>query len=329
MGRPGRFLRAARVAMRVGSPGVKGRLWPAAYLAEAAHLARRLRARSVTHLHNHIGQNSAAVALLAAELAGVPYSLTIHGPSEFDRPRELALGTKVGRSRFTVAISEYGRSQLMRWTRPADWDKIHVVHCGLDADFLAAEPTPVPDVPTVVSVGRLVPEKGQLVLVRAVAELARRGVPVELALIGDGPMRPAIESAVAQLGLGGRVRLLGWQTSAQVRDAIRGSRGLVMASFAEGLPVALMEPLALGRPVVTTAIAGIPELVRDGENGFLVPAGSPTALADGIGRLLATPAARLTEMGAAGRRRVLADHDAATEAAKLADLIRASVGHPV
>ncbi len=176
MGRPGRFLRAAMLARRVAVAGREGaRLWPAAYLAEAAHLARRLRAKGVVHLHNHIGQNSAAVALLAAELAGVPYSLTIHGPSEFDRPRELALGTKVGRSRFTVAISEYGRSQLMRWSRPADWDKIHVVHCGLDADFLAAEPTPVPDVPTVVSVGRLVPEKGQLVLVGAVAELVRDG----------------------------------------------------------------------------------------------------------------------------------------------------------
>ena len=192
MGRPGAFVRAAKLAAAVASPGVKGHLWPAAYLAEAAHLARRLRALGVQHLHNHIGRNSAAVAMIASELADVPYSLTVHGPSEFDLPHELALGTKIRRSAFTVAISEYGRSQLMRWSRPADWDKIHVVHCGLDADFLAAEPTPVPDVPTVVSVGRLVPEKGQLVLVRAVAELVRQGVPVELVLIGDGPMRPAI-----------------------------------------------------------------------------------------------------------------------------------------
>ncbi len=328
MTRPGRFARAARLAAGVGSPGVKGRLWPVAYLAEAAHLARRLRAKGVAHLHNHIGQNSAAVALLAAELAGVPYSLTIHGPSEFDQPRELALGAKVGRSAFTVAISEYGRSQLMRWVRPGDWGKIHVVHCGLDAAFLAAAVTPVPDVPAVVSVGRLVAEKGQLLLVEAVARLARDGVPVELVLVGDGPMRAAIESAVARLGVGGRVRLAGWQTPPQIRDALAASRGLVMSSFAEGLPVALMESLALSRPVVSTAIAGVPELVRDGRSGFLVPAGSVDGLADGLRQLLQTPADRLTEMAAVGRRQVLDQHDAAAEAGKLAGLIRASAGRP-
>jgi colanic acid/amylovoran biosynthesis glycosyltransferase len=318
---PAAFVRAARLAARVGSPGIKGRLWPVAYLAEAAYLSGRLRAKGVSHLHNHIGRNSAAVAMLAAALSGVPYSLTIHGPSEFDLPHELALGEKIGRSRFTVAISDFGRSQLMRWCRPTDWGKIRVVHCGLDAEFLGTEPTPVPDVPTIVSVGRLAAEKGQLLLVEAVAQLTAEETPVELVLIGDGPMRPAIEAAIDRLGVRGRVRLLGWQTSGQVRDALRASRGLVMSSFAEGLPVALMESLAMGRPVVSTTIAGVPELVRDGESGFLVPAGSVPALADAVRCLLTTPVDRLTEMAAAGRRRVLQQHDAAVEARKIADLI--------
>ena len=323
--RPGPFMRAAKLAVRSSSPGIKGRLWPVAYLVEASHLARRLLAKHVTHLHNHIGRNSAAVAMLAAEMTGIPYSLTIHGPSEFDLPYELALREKIGRSAFTLGISDFGRSQLMRWSRPGCWDKIKVVHCGLDATFLGAEVTPVPDVPTVVSIGRLVPEKGQLLLVEAVAQLKGEGSPIQLVLIGDGPMRPALEAAVAKLGVGDRVRLAGWQTPAQIRGHLRDGRGMVMSSFAEGLPVALMEAFAVARPVISTTIAGVPELVRDGENGFLVPAGSGAGLADGFRRLLNTPVARLTEMAAAGRRRVLEQHDAATEAGKIADLIRGPV----
>ena len=293
-----------------------------AYLAEAAHLARRLKAKRVTHLHNHIGRNSAAVAMLASALTGIPYSLTIHGPSEFDLPYELALREKIARSRFTLAISDFGRSQLMRWSRPADWDKIKVVHCGLDAHFLGTEVTPVPDVPTVVSIGRLVPEKGQLLLVQAVGKLAAEGSPIRLVFCGDGPMRPALEAAAKQLNVTDRVTLAGWQTPAQIREHLKNSRGMVMSSFAEGLPVALMESLAVSRPVVSTMIAGVPELVRDGEAGFLVPAGSSDGLADGLRRLLETPVSRLTEMAAAGRRRVADQHDAATEAGKIAALLR-------
>jgi glycosyltransferase involved in cell wall biosynthesis len=323
--RPGPFARAAKLALKAGSPGLKGRLWPLAYLAEAAQLGRRLVAKRVVHLHNHMGRNSAAVAMLASALTGIPYSMTVHGPSEFDLPYELALREKIGRSAFTLAISDFGRSQLMRWCRPTDWDKIHVVHCGLDAAFLGAEVTPVPDVPTVVNIGRLVPEKGQLLLVQAVAKLAAEGVAVELVLIGDGPMRKPIESAIERSGVGDRVRLAGWQTSEQIRDALRASRGMVMASFAEGLPVALMEAYALSRPVVSTTIAGVPELVRDGENGFLVPAGSVDGLADGIRRMATSPVARLTEMAAAGRQRVLERHDSIIEAGKIAALIQASL----
>ena len=160
-----------------------------AYLMEAAFLARRLRERGVGHLHDHIGEGSAAVAMLAASLAEVPYSLTIHGPDEFDIPTLLALDEKVRRSAFTVAISEFARSQLYRWSRSADWPKVHVVRCGVDADFLGRESVPAPEARRLVSVGRLAEQKGQLVLVEAAAILAAEGHDFEVVLVGDGPMR--------------------------------------------------------------------------------------------------------------------------------------------
>src|SRR5439155_26884638 len=211
----------------------------------------------------------------------------VHGPEEFDHPEALALDEKIEHAAFVVAVSSFGRSQLYRWCPPAQWGKIRVVHCGVDASFLGGDPVPVPDVPRVVCVGRLAEQKGQILLLRALAVLAAEGITCELVLAGDGPLRPAIEAETARLRLAGCVRITGWLDGAAVRREIESARGLVLPSFAEGLPVVLMEALALGRPVVSTFVAGIPELVRDGVHGWLVPAGDVDALAGAVGELLA------------------------------------------
>ncbi len=182
---PLRTLAAMRLAARIGSPGLKGRLWPFAYLLEAALLAERLEAKGVQHLHNHFGENSASVAMLASLLSKIPYSLTIHGPGEFDRPAELALGEKIHRAAFTVAVCEFVRSQLYRWSDPADWPMIHVVHCGLDGNFLGREEAQAPGSSRLICVGRLVEQKGQLPLVEAAGRLAAEGMAFELVLVGD------------------------------------------------------------------------------------------------------------------------------------------------
>lgn len=317
---PGKCLGALRLAQRCSPPGIKSRLWHVAYALEAAYLAGRLRAKGVRHLHNHIGENSATVAMLAAHIAGIPFSLTIHGPNEFDHPTEIALGEKIRRSGFVAAISSYGRSQLWRWCAADQWEKIHVVHCGVDETFLGQAPSPPPANPRLVSIGRLSEQKGQLLLVEAAAMVAREGTKFELMLIGDGPMRPQIEQAIRRLNLTGMVRLAGWMDSDAIRRELIESRALVMPSFAEGLPVVIMESLALGRPVLSTAIAGIPELVRDGLNGWLVPAGSVCDLAEGMRRVLAAPTSELDRMGRAGADAVSREHNAATEAGKLAKL---------
>jgi colanic acid/amylovoran biosynthesis glycosyltransferase len=324
LSRPARFLAAVALAQRCSPPGLKPRLWHLAYAIEAADLAGRLQHKGVRRLHNHIGQNSATVAMLAAGIAGIPYSLTIHGPDDFDQPLQIALGEKVRRSAFTVAISSFGRSQIWRWVGADQWEKVHVVHCGVDETFLAHPPAPPPDNRRLISIGRLSEQKGQMLLVRAAALLARQGIDFELALIGDGPLRPQLEAEIAANNLQEKVRLLGWKSSDEVRNELLASRAMVMSSFAEGLPVVIMEALALGRPVLSTAIAGVPELVQDGVNGWLVPAGSVESLAAGMRRALAASPDELATMGRAGAAAVARDHNLAAEVAKLAAIFTES-----
>jgi len=319
--RPRRFFAAAKLALRCAPPGLKAKVWALAYVAEACLLAERLKAKGVRHLHNHIGENSATVAMLAGLISGIPYSLTIHGPGEFDQPTLLALDEKIARAAFVVAVSDYGRSQLFRWSRHADWGRIHVVHCGVDEGFLNHPPTSVSLAPRLVCVGRLAEQKGQLLLVEAAAQLAREGVDFEITLVGDGPMRGEIEKLIERHGLRDRVKVAGWMGSDAVRDQILASRAMVLPSFAEGLPVVIMEALALGRPVISTYVAGIPELVRTGESGWLVPAGSVPALVEAMRDAVTAPLATLDRMGRAGAALVAERHDARKEAAKLADLI--------
>ena len=324
---PKTMVEAVRVAWRLSTPGIKGRLWPWAYLLEAAYLADELEAKGVRHLHNHIAENSASVAMLASVLSGVPFSMTVHGPNEFDAPRSFAYGEKIKRAAFTAAISEYGRSQLFRWSDYEDWPRVKVVRSGIGRTFLGREPTPVPDVRRLVCIGRLAEQKGQLLLVEAAGRLLDEGLDdFEIVLIGDGPLRAPIEALIARLGLEGRVKIAGWMGGERVRDEIENSRGLVLPSFAEGLPMVIMESLALGRPVIATYVGGVPELVEPGSNGWLVPAGSVDPLVVAMRELLTAPVSELALMGRAGAARVAAQHDSAREVAKLVSLFRTSAG---
>lgn len=320
--RPGDFWRALSSTWRMGGRSAQGRLRHLIYLAEAAHVARRAQALDLAHLHAHFGTNSASVAALVRQLGGPSYSFTVHGPEEFDSPQALSLGEKVAGSAFTVAISSHGRSQLSRWAAYAHWPRIKVVHCGIEPDRFP-DPVPMPaDGPLrLVNIGRFAEQKGQLLLPEALALARARGADLHLTLVGDGPMRPEIEAAIAAHGVGDAVTLTGWLDEAGVRRVLADSHALVLPSFAEGLPMVVMEAMAAGRAVIATAIAGNPELVLPGETGWLVPAGDVEALADLLVKAAATPHVRLAEMGRAGRVRVLARHDIDREAEKLARLI--------
>jgi len=318
---PSRLWRALALAWRMSRRSERPFPFHAVYLLEAVRVARWLDGSQSAHLHAHFGTNSAEVAMLAHVLTGVPYSFTAHGPEEFDKPEALGISTKVSLAAFVVAISSFGRSQLCRWVPGSQWDKVKVVHCGLEpAFFETTQALRASPVPRLVCVGRLCEQKGQLLLVAAAAALARDGVDFELVLAGDGEMRQDIEAAIAAEGLGDRVRITGWIGSAQVRAELLAARALVLPSFAEGLPVVIMEAMALGRPVISTFIAGIPELVRTGSEGWLIPAGDGDALAGAMRECLSTDPARLLEMAHAAHERVRERHLVDREAARLKQL---------
>ena len=319
--RPGRWLSALRLAIACGRRCDRGVLRHIVYLAEACALQRLAQRHDAEHVHAHFGTNPAAVAMLCHRLGGPAYSFTVHGPEEFDRPDALSLGVKITHARFVAAVSSFGRSQLMRWCEREHWPRLHVVRCGLGGDYVEPEPEPVPDVPRLVCVGRLCEQKGQLLLVDAAAQVMQDHPELELALIGDGPMRGAIERRIDELGLRCRVWLLGAMSNAEVRRQLCQARAMILPSFAEGLPVVIMEALALGRPVVSTYVAGIPELLENQQTGWLVPAGDVDALAQAIRQVLTTAPGTLTAMGRAGVERVRRRHDVRREAATLCRLI--------
>jgi glycosyltransferase involved in cell wall biosynthesis len=308
-----------KLAIRLGRKDRRGLPVHLIYLAEASLLHRKLCEAGVHHVHCHFGTNAAEVGMLCSELGGITFSFTVHGPEEFDCAFQLGLREKIARSRLVVAISKFGRGQLYRFASKDDWHKVKIVHCGLGDDFLESARSDPPAVPQLVSIGRFAEQKGQLALIEACRLLKERGIEFRLDLVGDGPMRLQIEEAIRAGGLEHRISLLGWQSGARIRELLKNARGLILPSFAEGLPVVIMEAMALARPVVTTYIAGIPELVRDGEEGFLVFASDVEGLADAIERLLQLDAQALAYMGSKAADRVRERHSIATEAAKLRD----------
>lgn len=232
------------------------------------------------------------------------------------------MGGKLALAEFCVTVSSFGRSQMYRWAAPADLPKVQVVHCGLDLSRWT-DPQPLPAGPLhLVAVGRFAEQKGFGLLIRGFAQAWRQDPRLRLSLVGDGELRPEIETVIAAEGMGSSVHLLGWQDEAGVRAAMDAAHALVTPSFAEGLPVVIMEAMARARPVIATYIAGIPELLRPGHEGWLVPAGDADALAKAMLEAAQTPAETLQAMGESARQRVLRRHDITESARRLDSLFQ-------
>jgi colanic acid/amylovoran biosynthesis glycosyltransferase len=321
--RPMRSLRVFFLAFIVGWRSERGMLRNFAYVLEGAQLAKWCSRDQVQHIHAHFGTNSATVAMFASEFCDLPFSFTAHGADELDIARTRDMQEKLRRASFIVAASWYVRSQLMRKIEFPVWNKIKVVHCGLDGDFLECDTPQFPKSPQILCVGRLCDEKAQLLLVLAVAQLKKRRIDFRLVLAGDGPNRAQIERAVAEAGLQENVTITGWVSGERVRQEIASATLFVLPSLIEGLPVAIMEAMALGRPVISTFIAGIPELVISGETGWLVPAGDVEALAGELANALSLSEIQLRKIGEAGKKRVRDRHDVMKEALKLKTLFQA------
>lgn len=318
---PFRFASALACTLTMARRSDRGIVAHLAYLAEACWLAPRLQSGKIAHLHVHFGTNATAVARLVRRLGGPPYSFTVHGPDEFDDPRGLDLGGKITEALACVAISSFGRSQLMRWSDPRHWSRLIVTRCGVDESFRANQARrPAPTEPRLCCVARLSAQKGLPLLIEAARLVRDRGHTFHLTLVGDGEMRDEIETQIATLGLSDSISITGWATSDRVREEILSARAMILPSFAEGLPVVIMEALALGRPVIASRIAGTPELV-DESCGWLIPAGDVEAIADAMIAALTAQPALLDDMGQKGRARVLADHDANKNGAALLQTI--------
>jgi glycosyltransferase involved in cell wall biosynthesis len=322
---PIQFAKALKLAWRLSRHADRPFLIHLAYLAEACRIKLWLHEVGISHLHAHFGTNSAEVAMLTHVLGGPSWSFTVHGPEEFDKPHFIGLAEKIRQCAFVVAISSFGRSQLYRTVGLEYWSKVVVVHCGIDVQFYAGDVNRSFEPKRLVCVGRLCEQKGQLLLVKAANLLTLRGIELQLVLAGDGEMRGELETLIQQYGLGSTVRITGWITGSQVRQELLAARALILPSFAEGLPVVIMEAMALKRPVISTYVAGIPELVLPSLHGWLIPAGDLDALADAMLECLEAPTSEIEHMGNAAHARVIERHDADSEAAKLASFFKAAV----
>jgi glycosyltransferase involved in cell wall biosynthesis len=312
---PSQYGKAMGLAWRTCPPGLAAMGKQIAYFMEAGLLAARMRELSLAHLHNHFADSSCSVAAIAAEIGGFSFSFTIHGPAEFFEMSRWWLGEKARRARFVVCISSFCRSQVMVAAPPASWDKLRIVHCGVDASLFPLRRHEGRG-RRLLFVGRLAPEKGCLLLLEAVAQLS----DVTLDVVGDGPSRAALRERAAALGIADRVVFHGYMDEAGVRQRLAETDVFVMTSFAEGVPVVLMEALAAGVPAVATRIAGIPELIEDGVTGFLVPPAEPTATAEMVRRLLDNPDLR-NRIAAAGREKVVREFNLETECERLANIM--------
>lgn len=289
---PARALGTLRLALRHRAPGGKALVWALFHFVEATLLARLLRHAGATRLHSHFANSGATVGLLAARLVGIPWSMTLHGVSETDYPAGVTLADKIAHADFVACASWFMRAQAMRVAAHRDWAKLYVVRCGIDpAAMPLANEAPSGTV-RFVCVGRLSSEKGHRGLLEAFRAVAERMPDVRLDLVGDGPLRGEVDALIAELGIGDVVTRHGALPEADTLARIAAADILVLPSFMEGLPLVIMEAMALGKPVIASGVAGIPELVRDGVNGLLVPPSHGQALSDAMAALAADPARR-------------------------------------
>ena len=305
MKKPGSYLQMCAAALRLLVTGPKNPVKALAYLAEAGILLQWAHRNGVTHIHEHFGNPTAIVAMLMKRYGGITYSISVHGPDIFYTVDSAMLAEKVREASFVRCISHYCRSQIMRISDTERWDKFHIVRCGIDPELYTPRPDPRNSIPELLCVGRLVPAKGQHILLEACSILKKEGVPFHLTMVGDGPDRKSLEACAASSKLGDCVTFTGPLGQDKVRSCYDRADLFVLASFAEGVPVVLMEAMAKEIPVISTRITGIPELIEHEEDGLLAVPGDPVDLAGQIRKVLDSPELR-TRFGKAGRQKVTA-----------------------
>jgi len=324
--RPAGVFKGFACALKLGALEPRHTLRCLAYFAEALILAQWMHERDLHHLHVHFATPAATVALILSTVAPVSTSITVHGPDEFYDVSAYSLRQKVEAARFVLAISFFAQSQLMKLVPGGFWHKFEISRLGVDTSVfqpLAHEDQTKPF--TILCVGRLVSTKGQRILIEAVSRLAHEGRNLHLVLVGDGPDRTDLERLVAVKGLAATVELTGSINQDHIQQYYRDADVFALASFAEGIPVVLMEAMAMQIPCVSTRINGIPELIDDGINGLLVAPSDVDGLAAALARLMDSPDLR-AKLGVAARERVHEQYELAKSADHLAEIFRRRLG---
>jgi len=321
---PRAYLATLRYALGLARPGLRGRLWQFFYFAEAILLWSECDERGIRHLHVHLANAAADATMVAVHYGNArnpgrwSWSFTMHGPTEFWEIRHYRLAEKLESASFVVCISDFCRSQLMTLCEPERWARLRVVHCGIPVEQFTRRTPPAEPGPgaRILYIGRLVPEKGQTVLLEAIAELTRRGHEVTATIAGEGALKPELEKMARRLRLNDRVEFPGAVGQHQLRDLYEEAAVFCLPSFGEGVPIVLMEAMAMEVPPISTRIAGIPELIEHEHGGLLIPPGRPDELADALESLLTEPAFH-RELAAGGRAKVLQEFDTDRSAAQL------------
>jgi colanic acid/amylovoran biosynthesis glycosyltransferase len=317
--RPLGYVGGLWLAMRLSAWSLRQAALRLLAFMEAVVVGYELERVGLRHLHTHFASTP---ALLVQRVFGFSVSMTIHGQGEFDDAVGIHLREKVAAARLIIAISTYGKSQIMRFSDPQHWHKIEVCRLGVDVNWFQIRPQPHRSgVFTVVCVGRLVPVKAHRVLFKALEPLVKAGHRVRLRIVGDGPDRAELESAADTAGLRDVVVFEGTRNQDELLAIYRESDACVVASFIEGVPVVLMEALAMQIPCVATRVTGVPEIVEHGTGGLLVPPSSVEALTAALERLIIDPAL-CERLGVGGRARVVEAYDIHKNVSQLAEIFR-------
>ena len=320
------YVRGMLNALRLGGADFSKSVRSLLYFTEALIVGQWMQSRALRHVHIHF---ASTVGLLIAKTFPVTISITIHGPAEFEEPATFHLREKIEAATFICAISNYGRSQLMKTSNPDQWGKLEVVPLGIDPNVFIPGSTSSFERTTfdIISVARLTPEKAQRILIDVIARLVDEGRHVRLCLVGEGPDRPALERHIVACGLSGTVSLEGALNQDQLKTLYRESDAFALASLAEGVPVVLMEAMAMEIPCVATWITGVPELIQDGLNGLLVAPSDVAQLSTAIARLMDDPDLR-RRIARAGRCRVIQEYNLSKNTALLAKIFERRVLEP-
>jgi glycosyltransferase involved in cell wall biosynthesis len=322
---PAGLLAGLRLVFRLGGADPKAVAKRLFYLAEAILTGDLLRQQNIPHLHVHFATPAATVALFVKDVFGIPFSMTVHGPDEFYDVHAHHLPEKIAAAAFVCTIGSFCRSQLMKLSAPEHWPKIEISPLGVDPQLFHPRPRRSDSRFRILCLGRLVAAKGQAVLLDAVRILVRRGRPVLATFAGDGPDRHQLEATAREYGVDRHIVFLGSVNPDTVRELYAASDAFVLPSFAEGIPVVLMEAMAMEVPCISTVINGIPELITSGESGLLVSPSDAAQLADAIATLIDDAPLRQA-LGRAGRRKVIASYDLTRNVSRLHNIFRRRLG---